>query len=115
MPNATICKPDVSFAANDLYMENRYIPYKACNKPCSKMSVQVNYQSKVERKGEVRFYLDKTIQTSRQVRSFTDLHLVAEVGGYLGLTLGVSLLDMKTFAGLLQHYCRHVSQRRKSK
>ena len=106
MPSTTICKSDVSFAANKLYMKNRYIPYNACKRPCTKMKIQLNYQSKVPTKGEVRFYLDKTILNSKQVKSFTDLHLVAEVGGYLGLTLGVSLLDMRICFGFLQQYGR---------
>ena len=86
-------------------MKSRYIPYNACKRPCTKMKIQLNYQSKVETKGEVRLYLDRIIQTSIQVKSFTDLHLVAEVGGYLGLTLGVSFLDMRILFSFLRQYC----------
>ena len=85
-------------------MKNRNIPYNACKRPCTKMKIQLNYQSKVERRGEVRFYLDKIIQTTTQVKSYTDLHLVAEVGGYLGLTLGVSFLDMRVLFSFLRQY-----------
>ena len=38
---------------------------------------------------------DKTVQVSREVLVHTSLNLVAELGGYLGLTLGLSLMHLE--------------------
>ena len=38
---------------------------------------------------------DKTVQVSREVLAHTSLNLVAELGGYLGLTLGLSLMHLE--------------------
>ena len=38
---------------------------------------------------------DKTVPVSREVIAHTSLNLVAELGGYLGLTLGLSLMHLE--------------------
>ena len=37
----------------------------------------------------------KTVPVSREVLSHSSLNLVAELGGYLGLTLGLSLMHLQ--------------------
>ena len=37
----------------------------------------------------------KTVPVSREVLAHTSLNLVAELGGYLGLTLGLSLMHLE--------------------
>ena len=44
----------------------------------------------------LEFVLGVKIGTSYEVQAKSLLTVVAEVGGYLGLTLGISLLDLKT-------------------
>ena len=44
----------------------------------------------------VTLVFGKSISVSREVLAYPLLSLLAEVGGYLGLTLGVSLSDLRT-------------------
>ena len=41
------------------------------------------------------FMFGKTVPVSREVLAHTSLNLVAELGGYLGLTLGLSLMHLE--------------------
>ena len=45
--------------------------------------------------GGVLFVLYKDIEVLSEVMPKTFLMMVAEIGGYLGLTLGISLMDLK--------------------
>jgi hypothetical protein len=42
----------------------------------------------------VRLYFNSEIQIQQSILSYSILSLLAEVGGYIGLLLGVSFLDM---------------------
>jgi hypothetical protein len=42
----------------------------------------------------VRLYFNSEIQIQQSILAYTVLSLLAEVGGYIGLLLGVSFLDM---------------------
>ena len=50
------------------------------------------------------FTLDMKIGTSYEVQANTLLKLVAEVGGYLGMTLGISLLDLKVMVPIFWRF-----------
>ena len=43
---------------------------------------------------EVRFSFPEKIKIYQEIESYQLLNLVADLGGYLGLTLGLSLLDI---------------------
>ena len=49
----------------------------------------------------VKFLLSSKIEINDEVLHQTLLSLFAEVGGYLGLILGVSLLDLKTLVTMI--------------
>ena len=95
-PDTKICGRNVSQDAVDEYMKNRYPRYDTCDQPCTKMDIQTSLVSKSEIPDpQLIFMFDKTVPVSREVLSHTSLNLVAELGGYLGLTLGLSLVHLE--------------------
>ena len=70
-------------------MKQRYIHYNSCAKPCTVLNIQTTLVSKSESsKSRVMFMFGKTVTVSTEILARTSLNLVAELGGYLGLTLG---------------------------
>ena len=70
-----------------------------CPLPCASMTVffQMPIIGKgPEDKAYIKFYLKNKIKVSTSRFSYTILSFLAEVGGYIGLLLGVSLLDIPT-------------------
>ena len=95
-PDTKICGRNVSQDAVDEYMKNRYPRYDTCDQPCTKMDIQTSLVSKSEIPDpQLIFMFDKTVPVSREVLAHTSLNLVAELGGYLGLTLGLSLMHLE--------------------
>ena len=103
-PNARICSRNVSKSAIEEYLSQRYTKYNSCAKPCTVVDIQSTLVSKTESlKPRIMFMFGKTIPVSREVLAFSSLNLVAELGGYLGLTLGLSLLHLELPLRLLWH------------
>ena len=61
------------------------------------MNMKLGLQGIIRGASKVSFILHTNIKVLSEVMPKTLLMLVAELGGYLGLTLGVSLLDLKKF------------------
>ena len=64
------------------------------------MKVQLAFQDKTqndEKFGYVKFRFRTDVEVTREIYTKTFLMLLAEIGGYLGMTIGVSLLDLKWF------------------
>ena len=80
-----------------IYTDNRYVPHNICQKPCTDMNMKLGLRGRIQGASTVTFVLHTKIKVLSEVMPKTLLMLVAELGGYLGLTLGVSLLDLKTF------------------
>ena len=80
-------------------MHLRYPPYSAGSNPCARMDVKLYSMSKIENEenntAAVKFLLSSKIEKVDEVLHQTMLALVGEIGGFLGLILGVSLLDLK--------------------
>ena len=77
-------------------MENRYPPHKVCQVPCTTMNIKLALKSKsMIPDRTINFVLYKDLEVVSEVMSKTVLTVMAEIGGYLGLTLGISLLDLK--------------------
>ena len=64
------------------------------------MKVDLAFQSKNEGFGEMRFRFRTKVEVTSEMYSKTFLTFLAEIGGFLGMTIGVSLLDLK-YLGLL--------------
>ena len=79
-------------------MKQRYIHYDACAKPCTLVNVQTTLVSKESSESSnprLVFMFGKTVGVSKEILGHTSLKLVAELGGYLGLTLGLSLVHLE--------------------
>ena len=109
LSDATICGSNSSVAANSIFMNERYPPYDICYKPCTTMSIGVVGMSKESQSvSEVQFILSTVVETSSQVLAKTPLSLMADIGGYLGLILGLSLLDLnKIVPAAWKFMCKH--------
>ena len=79
------------------FMGHRYPRYDACDKPCTEMDIQTSLVSKSEIPNpQLSFMFARMVPVSREVLSHSYFNLVAELGGYLGLTLGLSLMHLGT-------------------
>ena len=47
-----------------------------------------------DNEGYVKFYIKDEIEIKKSRYSYTEVSLLAEVGGYVGLLLGASLMDI---------------------
>ena len=95
-PNTRICSRNLSKPAVEEYLKERYTKYNSCAKPCTVVDIQSTLVSKTESsKPRLMFMFGKTVPVSREVLAYSSLNLVAELGGYLGLTLGLSLVHLE--------------------
>ena len=95
-PDTKICGRNVSEDAVDEYMKYRYPRYDTCDQPCTEMDIQTSLVSKSEiPEPRLIFIFGKTVPVTREVVAHTSFSLVAELGGYLGLTLGLSLMHLE--------------------
>ena len=104
-PTVRICSANVSGEANRLYLENRYPKEIICRNPCTSMKVQVTLQDKTQNDakfGSVRFRFRVRVEVTREVYNKSFLMVLAEIGGYLGMTIGVSLLDLTWIGSILK-------------
>ena len=97
--STTICGPDTSKSAAAFYVEHRYDLPASCSMACTTMDVSIWQTSKARNYdetvfAEVAFRFPDKINIFKEVESYEFLDLVADLGGYLGLTLGLSLLDI---------------------
>ena len=56
---------------------------------------------KEDNKGRINFYFEKRVLMSEENYFYTGLSLLAEIGGYLGLLLGVSFHNFASLVALL--------------
>ena len=69
------------------------------------MKVQLTFQDKTkndENFGNVRFRFRTKVEVTREIYTKTFLMLLAEIGGYMGMTIGMSLLDLKWIGSRLK-------------
>ena len=62
----------------------------------------------IENETYVRFYMKDQIQVKTSILSYTKVSFLAEVGGYIGMLLGVSLMD---FASLIDRMFAIINQK----
>ena len=62
----------------------------------------------IENETYVRFYMKDQIQVKTSILSYTKVSFLAEVGGYIGMLLGVSLMD---FASLIDQMFAIINQK----
>ena len=81
-----------------LYKEllQRRFTIKECLYPCK--FIKIFFQDKIYEDfnvGQVIFYFNKFIRTTKSRYSYGALELLAEFGGYMGLFLGISVFQLK--------------------
>ena len=84
-----------------------------CLLPCETMSVTfAGFDSTTDTGNEnetyVKFYMKGQIQVKTSILSYTKVSFLAEVGGYIGMLLGVSLMD---FASLIDRMFAIINQK----
>ena len=93
--NATLMTKAREFYDNKIMADE----YSQCPNPCSTIASTLNIQKQSEQEGDTSTLI--TIEFPSKVKviqaypAYTILSLIAEVGGYVGLFLGVSVLDLK--------------------
>ncbi len=68
-----------------------------CNAPCATLSLVLGmpfYSRETDGDSSVKLYFKSATKVRKSVYAYTELSLLAEFGGYLGLLMGVSLLDL---------------------
>ena len=89
-PDVTICSSNQSASANRIFMENHYPPYNVCHRPCTDMRLQLTLLGRIKDKENiVKFTLFTEIEKSSEIQAKSAMNLLAQLRGYLGLTLGV--------------------------
>ena len=54
-----------------------------------------------DNRGSINFYFEKRVLLSEEHYFYTGFSLLAEIGGYLGLLLGVSFLNFASWVAML--------------
>ena len=95
--DCTTSNPNANFsqlAANKSAQEE--IP-SSCPKPCQILSYEVNQQVSFQWSGrytKVEISLPEKVEVSRAQYSYTAMQVGAELGGWIGLLFGLSILDL---------------------
>ena len=80
---------------------------KGCYRPCDYMDVSFGYPSIYDNEDDsyLTFYFEKSIPVRESHLAYPQSSLFAEIGGYMGLLLGFSILD---FAKVVDLFCNRI-------
>ena len=79
--------------------------YTNCSDPCKEIMVSANWMmQRVKQGSELKFYFQNRVKVVKSYRAYSSLSLIAEIGSYIGLFLGVSFNQ-------IPHYLSFVQQR----
>ena len=95
--NATLMKQAREFYDYKIMADE----YQQCPNPCTTITSTFNIRNQIKNKNEaestqINIEFPSKVKVIQAYHAFTILSLVAEVGGYVGLFLGVSVLDLKS-------------------
>ena len=93
-----ICtKKNKSFVAYQLFNDVLYntIEIKKCPYPCQFLMNWITTTSYNDKARRIVLKFDKYIKVTISTYSYTELELLAELGGYVGLFLGLSVFDLR--------------------
>ena len=88
----------------DLSDERKYI--KECLNPCEHMKLSATYLAARGNRNDFSMNFYQYIKVAEASYSYTELELVAEIGGYVGLFLGVSVIDINQIFSKLLNYMK---------
>ena len=83
-----------------------------CPRPCSTMefsfgsaNIKENTNNKKIGYGIIHVYIFPTVKVNKIVLDYTSLSMLAEIGGYTGLFLGISLMNLAPWLEKLLAKC----------
>ena len=83
--NETISKQVLKYWESAQYDTN-------CSDPCKVISVKSRWMKyKIRKESAVKLYFHKKVKVVKSYHAYSGLSLIAEIGGYCGLFLGVSI------------------------
>ena len=106
---------DNATKVNDMYKKwysNQIQAKSGCNKPCSYVTLRTNtvwvrkkkFKTTDKTKVKVVIYFKENIKVTKAYHVYSGLTLIAEIGGYVGLFLGVSINQLTNlFHVIVQH------------
>ena len=99
--NYPICNPDENgLAASKQYKEMKENGQRAlCQKPCETTEVfsgMASFDHTEEDLAKMKIYLKTNTKVKKSVLDYSWLTMVAEIGGYTGLLLGISLVNVNS-------------------
>ena len=100
---------DSSKKVYQIYTENRRNQNDICPNSCNFTDVNLsppiveNHQDSI---AGIVFYFKQDIKTSHEYYIYTELSMIAEIGGYVGLMLGISFVNIGSLINKLLDYCR---------
>ena len=92
-----------------IYQENRRNQNEICPNSCNFTDVNLNppiVENRQKSTAETVFYFKRDIKTSNEYFIYTELSMIAEIGGYVGLMLGISFVNIGSLINKLLDYCR---------
>lgn len=96
-----VCEIRLSAKASDLY--DMSMKLATCRQPCCTMEVDMTNKFTTDTKNdtslEIRF--PPTIKEYKEIEIYALYNMLAELGGYLGMFLGVSFLDLRILVDYL--------------
>ena len=98
--NTSFLEPYLKFEYNSLD--------EICPLDCSSMTIlfSISDQTKGnENEAYAKIYFKNHIKVSKSFIGYTEISLMAELGGYIGLLLGISLMDINSIANFFIDYC----------
>ena len=74
-----------------------------CSYPCKFLETKITSLSTFQKQSgvEVTFTFNIFIKTTINYHSYTELEMFAEIGGYVGLLLGISIFDLRNTLGFI--------------
>ena len=81
-----------------------------CPLDCSSMTIiytvsDVDLHDGNEDEAYVKIYFKNHIKVSKSIIGYTEISLMAELGGYIGVLLGISLMDITSILNHIIDYC----------
>ena len=101
--NASFIEPYLEFEHNSLE--------EICPLDCSSMTILFSISDQTDQpigyknQAYAKIYFKNNIKVSKSFIAYTEISLMAELGGYIGLLLGVSLMDISSIVNYVIDYC----------
>ena len=88
---------NLGIRATKLYTHNFFNNHiEDCLYPCQFLNILLTPQSLRQNDNEMSsFLLEEYIKVSKSTYAYTELELMAELGGYVGLFMGFSIFDLR--------------------